>query len=117
MGRVVPVVAPDAAQARGARGARRAQPAHQLDIQRLAVVARVLGRIDHELLPWPRAARAGLGRLRRLGEQLAVALADLDALERRDRVAEHRPERGQRRRDALALPDRDHHQRDVGVAA
>ena len=106
--RVVAVEAPDPPQRGRARDARRAQPADQRVRERLAAGARLLA-ADHRQLAPP--ARRGV-RVRS-GERRAVALADADALERPQRLAEQRVELGQRRGDPVRRADGDDEQRHV----
>ena len=115
VGRVVAVVAPDAAQRRGAGRAGGAQRAHELDVERSLRVARLLAAVDHQLLPHRQPGRVG-GRDRLgHGQPPAVALAHAHALERQQRLGQQRAQLGQRGGDALAGADGDDHQRHLRV--
>src|SRR5262249_5421456 len=82
--RMVPREAPDAADGRRAARSLLAEPANQLDVERAPAVARLLARVHRQLLPDPEPGLVPNRKLRRLGEQTAVPLADADALERHD---------------------------------
>src|SRR5690348_10383356 len=74
---MVAVETPDAALGGGAADPGRTKPAHDGPVNRVAVALGRLRRVDHQLLPlarsWP--GRGG-------GQEPAVPLADLDALQR-----------------------------------
>src|SRR5581483_4811428 len=85
---VVAGEAPDAAQAGGAARPLLAEPADQLDVERVIAMPVLLAGVDHQLLPDAETGLVLLGEVAGLGEELAVAFADADALERDDRVGQ-----------------------------
>ena len=114
---VVAVVAPDPADAGRAVGLGVAQGANELGVHRMAGVARLLARVDHELLPHAEARRV------RARQSLGSASFAPSRLQTRMRSSvmsgrlEQASEAGQHRGDATALADRDDHERNAGVAA
>jgi hypothetical protein len=85
--RVVAVEAPHAAQGGRAAEPGRAQPPDDRAVDRLAVVQRRLGGVDHELVPQRHAVLVGGGQRVGRGQQPPVPLADADALEGEQRAA------------------------------
>jgi hypothetical protein len=114
---VVAVVTPDAAHAGGACRAGTAQCVDELVEERAAAVAGLLSGVDHQLLPDAESRGVGAGDAAGLGELDAIAFADADALERNERLRELCAELGEHGGDAVAVTDRDDHQRDTLVAA
>ncbi len=110
---VLAVVAPDASKAGRSGGARGAEFPDQLVVQRIAIAGGLFACIDHELLPDAEPGGVRRGRSLRLGERMAVAFADPDALEREQRLRQQFAELGQKLADSLAIADRDDHQRNV----
>ena len=117
MRRMVAVEAPDAAQACRAAGVGLAQPADERQVKRAAPVARLLGGVDHQLLPYGQSLLVGRREWGRRRQQLPVSLAHADSLEREQRPAKQRAEVRQHRGDLLAGADRDDHHRHLGIAS
>jgi hypothetical protein len=116
---VVAVIAPDAADRGRAADPGRVQARHDGLVHGVTVMARGLGGVDRQF-KLGRHARPGAGRARGgLGpaDELPVPLAQPDLLDRHQRAAEQGAELGKQHRDPVSGADRDHHKRNVGVAA
>ena len=108
---VIPVVAPDATQGRRACRAGLAQPPDELDVQRVTVVACLLARVDHELLPDAQAAGSLSGRCWGSASMTPSRLHTRTRSRVSSGPREHRAELREHAPHGCAVADGDDHQR------
>ena len=85
-------------------------------VQRASAMARLLGGVDHQLLPHGQTLLIGRRERGRRRQQLPVSLAHADPLEREQGLAKQRTQVRQHRGDLFAGADGDDHHRHLGVA-